>query len=129
MITKRILNSGRLRKIDGGFAFIPHRFLTEGFLGSLTQHELLLYFFLVLVSDRHGLSFYSYHSICNLLHFYIEEYLEARQGLIKKDLVVFDDNIFQVLQLPSQPVIIDRPGEEDPAAIRYLIEKSLNENQ
>ena len=49
MIKKTILNSERIRRIDGGFSFIPHRFLTDGFLASLSQEELLLYFFLVLV--------------------------------------------------------------------------------
>lgn len=62
-VTKKIIDPDRLRHIDGGFSFIPHRFVTEGFLDSLNQKELLLYFFLTLVSDRHGLSFYSYDAI------------------------------------------------------------------
>ena len=60
MIRKKLLNPERIRRIDGGFSFIPHRFLSDGFLASLDQKELLLYLFLILVSDRHGLSFYSY---------------------------------------------------------------------
>jgi hypothetical protein len=31
MIQKKILNPKRVRRIDGGFSFIPHRFLTDGF--------------------------------------------------------------------------------------------------
>jgi hypothetical protein len=57
LIQKRVLRPDRVRKINGGFSFIPHRFLTDGFLSALSQKELLLYFFLVLVSDRCGLSF------------------------------------------------------------------------
>ncbi|MFC1862660.1 hypothetical protein ACFL1Z_01735 [Thermodesulfobacteriota bacterium] len=60
MIKKRILDSNRIRRIKGGFGFIPHRFLTDGFLDSLSNKELLLYFFLILASDRYGLSFYAY---------------------------------------------------------------------
>ena len=67
MIKKKILASNRIRRINGGFSFIPHRFLTDGFLASLGQKELLLYLFLILASDRHGLSFYSYDAICTLL--------------------------------------------------------------
>ncbi len=67
MIKKHILNHERIRRIDGGFAFIPHRFLTHGFLSALAPRQQQLYFFLVLAADRHGLSFYSYDSICNLL--------------------------------------------------------------
>lgn len=31
MIKKKILNPVRVRQINGGFSFIPHRFLTDGF--------------------------------------------------------------------------------------------------
>ncbi|MEN8758431.1 MAG: hypothetical protein ABF303_08205 [Desulfobacterales bacterium] len=59
MITKKVLVADRIRRIDGGFSFIPHRFLTDGFLKTLSQQQLLLYIFLVLAADRYGLSFYS----------------------------------------------------------------------
>ena len=58
MIRKKIINPDRIRSIKGGFSFIPHRFVTDGFLTSLNQTQLLLYLFLVLVSDRFGLSYY-----------------------------------------------------------------------
>jgi hypothetical protein len=58
MITKKLLVADRIRRIDGGFSFIPHRFLTDGFLQTLSQPQLLLYIFLVLAADRHGLSFF-----------------------------------------------------------------------
>jgi hypothetical protein len=104
MIKKRILNHERIRRIDGGFAFIPHRFLTDGFLSALNPSQQQLYFFLVLAADRHGLSFYSYDSICNLLQISLDQYIEARDELIEKNLIAFDGTIFQVLDLPrNQP--------------------------
>jgi hypothetical protein len=126
MIKKKILDSQRIRRIDGGFSFIPHRFLTDGFLASLDQKEILLYLFLVLVSDRHGLSFYSYDSICSMLQLTLDQYIEARDGLIEKDLLAFDGAIFQVLSLPCQPVK-GSAHKEDPAAIVELIRQSLEE--
>ena len=81
MITKKILNPDRIRRIDRGFSFIPHRFLTDGFLEDLNPPELLLYIFLILAADRYGLSFYSYDRICSLLHLSVEQYIEARDGL------------------------------------------------
>jgi len=104
MITKKVLNPNRIRHIDGGFSFIPHRFLTDGFLAALSQKEILLYFFLVLASDRHGLSFYAYDAICSLLKLTAHDYMEAEDGLIEKDLIAYDGTIFQVLDLPSKPV-------------------------
>ena len=109
MIKKKVLVPNRIRRIEGGFSFIPHRFLTDGFLSSLNQEEILLYFFLILASDRHGLSFYAYDGICSLLGLSVDEYIEARDGLIGKDLIAFDGTLFQVLDLPSKPVLdLDR---------------------
>ena len=104
MITKKVLVAGRIRRIEGGFSFIPHRFLTDGFLKALSQPELLLYVFLVLAADRYGLSFYSYDRICSFLHITLEQYTAARDGLIEKDLIAFDGALFQVLSLPASPV-------------------------
>ena len=101
MIRKKILVPERIRQIEGSFGFIPHRFLTDGFLAALSQHELLLYLFLIMAADRYGLSFYSYNSICSLLGLTVDQYLKARDGLIKKDLIAFDGTIFQVLSLPA----------------------------
>jgi hypothetical protein len=128
MIKKKILDPDRIRRIDGGFSFIPHRFLTEGFLASLGQKEILLYLFLILVSDRNGLSFYAYDAICSLLKLSADDYIEARDGLIVKELIAFDGTIFQVLELPSKP-IEDAPPKESPSHITNLIQQSLWEAQ
>jgi hypothetical protein len=103
MVRKKILNPGRVRSIKGGFSFIPHRFVTDGFIESLSGAELVLYLFLVAVSDRYGLSFYSDESICALLHMSSENYQSALKGLIRKDLIAFDGTLFQVLELPPAP--------------------------
>lgn len=103
MIKKKILDPNRIRRIDGGFSFIPHRFLTDGFLASLGQKELLLYLFLILASDRHGLSFYSYDAICTLLQLNLDQYVAARDGLIDQNLIAFNGTVFQVLSLPEKP--------------------------
>ena len=125
MIKKHFLNPQRIRRIDGGFSFIPHRFLTDGFLSALDPHQLLLYFFLVLAGDRYGLSFYSYDSICNLLQMSMDQYLQARHGLIEKDLIDFEGTIFQVLDLPeAAPASRPQSHESD---LDWLIQKTLKE--
>jgi hypothetical protein len=108
MIIKKVLVADRIRRIDGGFSFIPHRFLIDGFLEALSQPELLLYIFLILAADRYGLSYYGYDRICSLLQFSLEKYIEARNGLINKDLIAFDGTLYQVLQLPAQPLRVVR---------------------
>lgn len=125
MIKKHILNDQRIRRIDGGFSFIPHRFLTDGFLSALDPHQLLLYFFLVLAGDRYGLSYYSYDSICNLLQMSMDQYLQARHGLIEKDLIDFDGTLFQVLDLP-EAAPASRP-QSRASDLDRLIQKTLKE--
>ena len=50
-VDKQPIINNRVRKINGSFSFIPHDFVTKGFLAALNQHELLLYFLLVTVGD------------------------------------------------------------------------------
>jgi hypothetical protein len=125
MLTKRILNTTRVRRIVGGFSFIPHRFLSDGFLASLDQQEILLYLFLIMAGDRHGLSCYSYDAICTLIQINVDEYIAARDALIGKDLIAFDGRLFQVLDLPAHPVKSDKRSYEDPAVVAQSIRQSL----
>lgn len=130
----RILCQERIRRIKGSFGFIEHRFIRSGFFEELDHYELVLYFFLILVSDRNGISRYGYDRICTMTCFTLEEYLKARNGLIDKDLLAFDGHIFQVLSLPEKPVIGKKRllktakdmEIEDPATIRNLIFRSLH---
>ena len=37
MIIKKVIDPHRIRTLQGGFSYIPHRFLTDGFLASLSE--------------------------------------------------------------------------------------------
>lgn len=124
----------RVRSIGGNsFAFLPHRFLREGFFASLAPDELRLYVLLVLAADRNGLSFYHYDSLCSLLEITLETYIHARNALIDKDLIAFDGTRFQVLSLPDKPRFETPPAltsnedhtDRDPATIRSIVRRSL----
>jgi hypothetical protein len=124
----------RVRRIGpDGFAFVPNRFLREGFFAALSPEERELYFLLVLAADRNGLSFYHHDSICALLQMELETYLRARNALITRDLIAYDGTRFQVLSLPERP----GPGttrelrtpedfaEHDRATIRAMLRRSF----
>lgn len=123
----------RVRRIGkDGFAFIPNRFLHDGFFAALRADELLLYLLLVVAANRHGLSYYHYDSLCDLLRWPVERYLTTRNNLIDKDLIAFDGTRFQVLELPNVPPSPDTAltdaesfEEHDPATIRALIEGAV----
>jgi len=123
MIKKKILSPERIRRIDGGFSFIPHRFVLEGFVSSLNQVELLLYLFLIMASDRNGVSFYSYDRICTLLELNLDQYIASRNSLIEKDLIGFDGTLFQVLSLPHKPPQQNKTEHRSP--VDKLIQNSV----
>ena len=136
MIEKTPVCPQRVRKIAGSFAFLEHRFLRQGFLASLSHHELLLYVLLILVAARNGLSYYSFDKLCTLLRLFLDDYLVARNALMQKDLIAFDGLLFQVLSLPDHPVVVAIPALEtaeqmqqaDAATIRQLIRQSLGKD-
>ena len=99
---KRILRKERVKVLEPGFSYIPHKFYTAGYLKTLSQSELLFYLFLIIVGDKYGLSYYKSDSISSILDFYSEEFLTAHDGLIKKDLIAYSDGVYQVLSLPRK---------------------------
>lgn len=134
MTSRPPIRPDRVRRIAGqSFAFIPHRFLRDGFFASLTLEERSLYLFLVLVADRDGVSFYGYDRICSTLELPLDCFLLARNSLIAKDLLDFDGTRFQVLSLPSSPAPdASRPlrsrrdlEDHDPATIHHIVLDSL----
>ncbi len=104
MSWKKILDPDRVRKIEGSFSWIDHRFITGGFLQDLSTTEILLYLFLVAVSDRNGISLYHDDRLCSLLKIPLTSLGEAREGLIMGSLIAYEPPIYQVLSLPPHPV-------------------------
>lgn len=102
---KDILDHRRIRKIAGSFAWVDHRFITGGFLDDLGTIEIALYFFLVAVSDRYGVSFYHDDRICRILKIDLSSLGEAREGLLQRSLIAYRYPVYQVLALPHTPVV------------------------
>jgi len=134
LIPRDPIRPERVRRIGpDGFAFVPNRFLRQGFFAALRPEQRELYFLLLLAADRNGLSFYHHDSICALLQMELEIYLQARNALITCDLIAYDGTRFQVLALPERP----SPGptrelrtpedfaEYDRATIRTLLRRSF----
>ena len=124
MQIKRVLHPERLRKIEGSFSWIDHRFITGGFLRDLCTLEILLYLFLVSVSDRNGLSFYHDDRMASLLKIDLPALGQAREGLVLRSLLAYESPLYQVLSLPPQPVILpsreERSQREEQIARSYF---------
>jgi hypothetical protein len=113
MLTKRPQppRPDRIRSIRGSFSWIDHRFFRQGFDQGLSRLEKLLYLVLIAVSNRDGVSFYSDERLAELLEIrYSHELSGARNELIARDLIAFEQGIYQVLDLPPQPQNPNRRG-------------------
>jgi hypothetical protein len=108
MIQKHILVPERLRRPPAtGWSWLDRRFLREH--GDyLSREAVLLYLFLAAVADRHGLSFYSDHTLTSRLRLSQPVLARARQELLDRDLIAHQLPLVQVLALPS-PGVRRRP--------------------
>jgi hypothetical protein len=104
MIEKRILVPERLRRPPAtGWSWVDRRFLREHG-DSLSREAVLLYLFLAAVADRHGLSFYSDHTLTSRLRLTQPVLERARQELLERDLIAHQLPLVQVLSLPTPGV-------------------------
>src|SRR5271163_1290812 len=108
MIQKHILVPQRLRRPPAtGWSWVDRRFLREHG-DHLSREAMLLYFFLAAVADRHGLSFYSDHTLTSRLRLSPQVLEKARQELLDRDLIAYQLPLVQVLSLPT-PGVSRRP--------------------
>jgi len=105
MIHKHVLVPQRLRRPPAtGWSWLDRRFLREH--GDYLS--VLLYLFLAAVADRHGLSFYSDHTLACRLRLSQPVLERAREELLDRDLIAHELPLVQVLSLPS-PGVSRRP--------------------
>ena len=103
-IQKHILVAERLRRPPAtGWSWVDRRFLREHG-DHLSREAMLLYFFLAAVADRHGLSFYSDHTLTSRLRLAPQVLEKARQELLDRDLIAYQLPLVQVLALPASGV-------------------------
>ena len=119
MKTVIIPQPNRIRRIEGGFSFIPHCFLTGGFFKQLKPHQKLLYFFLVLAADKNGVSYYKMETIQKTLELEVFEVDQAINGLIDLELIAYQSPFFQVLHLSkNESVVFKEPNQ--PRGLKVL---------
>jgi len=104
MPEKRPLRPDRVRQIPEQFSWIDRGFVRRGLIHGLSTQAIALYFFLITVSDRLGLSFYSERRICELLSMDMERLTWARNELVGEELIAWSYPLYQVLALPASHV-------------------------
>lgn len=100
----------RVRRIEKSFAWIDHRLLRNGYLEVMAHHDQVLYLFLALAADRHGVSFYRKEKICDAVGLEWSEFEMARDRLIHLSLIAFQpysattpNGYYQILPVDGRP--------------------------
>jgi len=110
MIVRTPILKQRIRKVPNSFGWIDHRLVRSKYIEACSHTQSALYLFLVCVSDSKGLSYYADKSIMKKLAMDIQALKKARSGLIKNNLIAWQQPIYQVLSL--EPIAHDRgPGQ------------------
>ncbi len=116
MIQKTILVQDRVRHLPKtDWAWVERRFLRD-FAPKLSGDAVFLYYILVAVSDKSGLSFYSDNSLARIVRTPLHRLVTARQELIDCELIAYQAPLAQVLSLPSNKVLIPKPTPEQELA-------------
>lgn len=67
----------------------------------MARDEILLYYFLVTVGNKEGVSYWSCERMTDILKIDVEKLKRARGGLKEKRYIAYRDGIYQVLELPG----------------------------
>lgn len=102
-IIKEPICRDRIRRISGGFGWVDHRLVRDRYVERCSPTALAVYLFLVAVADADGVSYWGDAAICERLRLGRTELKHVRSELEAADLIAYEQPIWQLLQLPSQP--------------------------
>lgn len=116
LITKRILQAERLRRVPTHFSWIDHRLVRAGYLRRADAKAWALYLVLVTVGDEHGLSYYGDGTLGRMLALTDAEVAAARAQLVAAGVLAHENPLYQVLSLQTSPASPASPGQSAQSA-------------
>jgi hypothetical protein len=105
MMQKKILRPDRLRQVPAQFSWLDQRLVRENFLRHGEPSAWALYLVLVIVADAQGLSYYSEATLSRLLKLDLVALAQARQQLVRAELLAYHKPLYQVLALPPAAAV------------------------
>lgn len=104
------LDLTRIRRPNGrfGWGWIDRRIVREGHLTPLKQTEVVVYLFLCLVADQHGVSWYGPRALSRLVKHPPDAIEEALIGLARRNLIAVAGRFVQVLDVD---MVLPRPAD------------------
>ncbi len=99
MITKKLLNPERVRRVPAQFSWVDHRLVRHRYLQRASAKAWALYLVLVTVGDEHGVSYYSDAKLADMLRLSLDELLLVRGQLVTAGVLAHEAPFYQVLAL------------------------------
>jgi len=100
-LTKHPVDSVRIRRLPRQFGAVDRNLIYRGLIRELSPLEISLYLVLICVGDAQGLSYYSDQRLGELLEAPPSMIAAARDGLIRRKLLLYRRPIYQLLDLPE----------------------------
>jgi hypothetical protein len=88
-----------IRQIPEQFSWVDHRLVRERYIDYICHGASALYLFLITVSDASGLSYYGDATLQKRLGMDGAGLSKARDGLIRQQLIAYQQPLYQVLAL------------------------------
>ncbi len=126
----------RIRRVSKGFGWVDHRLLRESWLRDMSATEVVVYLFLVLASDREGVSFYRKEKIADTTGLDFCDLGQAIADLESKGLIAFrpfckhnPNGFYQVLEVPpiaprSMPINV-APQKIKMESVKQIMQRML----
>lgn len=128
---KNPIKPQQTRKVPKQFSWIDHRLVREHRIDQLSHPAAALYLFLLTVASAEGLSYYSDLSIMRRLSMDETTLRQARQNLIREDLVAYKKPLYQVLSLDyfelESKASVDRLPLEQPQSLGQIFQRIMEE--
>lgn len=91
------VDPARVRTLPRHFAWVDHRLRER--LHTLSLEEIALLFFLHIVADRNGCSFWADSTIAKKLNLKEGDVIQARYALVSKGIIAYRYPLFQLLPI------------------------------
>lgn len=113
------LDLSRNRRPNGrfGWGWIDRRIMSEGHLTPLKQSEVVMYLFLCLVADQHGVSWYGSRAVSRLVKHAPNTIEQALVGLARRNLIAVAGRFVQVLDVD---IVVPRPADPAMSPVQRL---------
>jgi len=91
-----------IRRVPEQFSWVDHRLVRERYIDYISHGAAAMYLFLITVSDSRGLSYYGDETLQKRLGMDSAGLAEARDALIRQQLIVYQRPLYQVLALDQR---------------------------